>query len=269
MKLPPGNRQVSPVTERRPIGRLQPPKAPAKQSRPSPKRLAGELAAADKHVHANALQRSPACYAIGRSAYRRPFRDEGCPAGRDAPGRIHPDCVNTIHPSMRETHMQKPQSLRLRIPGTQRIKVSLTMNMSTVSAELQLRYVDPRQRTLSLAASLFYSREDPYAIIIAFHVGEDEPVEWAFARDLLSMGMVGCEGVGDVRVWPSAGSEVGAPGTVLNLELRSPSGEGHFEAPAKEISDFVRRTCQIVPVGQESAHLNFESELTDLLSQGL
>ena len=136
---------------------------------------------------------------------------------------------------------------------------------STVSAELGLRLVVPQQTIVPLVASLYYATEDPYAIRIAFHVGLDEPVEWIFARDLLSKGIEAREGLGDVHVWPSAGSEGGAPGSVLNIELSSPFGQAHFEAPVKEISDFLRRTYQIVPVGEESAHVDVETELTDLL----
>jgi len=138
---------------------------------------------------------------------------------------------------------------------------------STVSAELGLRLVVPQQTIVPLMASLYYSREDPYAIRIAFHVGLDEPVEWIFARDLLSMGIEGREGLGDVQVWPSAGTQGGAPDSVLNLELSSPFGQAHFEAPVKEVSDFLRKTYQVVPVGKESEYVNVEAELTDLLRQ--
>ncbi len=154
------------------------------------------------------------------------------------------------------------------LTGTQRKRLAFTMNSSsTVSAELGLRLVVPQQTIVPLVASLFYSREDPYAIRIAFHVGLDEPVEWIFARDLLSMGIEAREGMGDVHVWPSAGSEGGAPGSVLNIELSSPFGQAHFEAPVKEISDFLRRTYQVVPAGEEGDHVDVEAELTDLLRQ--
>ncbi len=138
---------------------------------------------------------------------------------------------------------------------------------STVSAELGLRLVVPQQTIVPLVASLFYSSEDPYAIRIAFHVGLDEPVEWIFARDLLSKGIEGREGLGDVQVWPSAGTQGGAPGSVLNIELSSPFGQAHFEAPAKDISEFLGRTYQIVPAGDESDYVDVEAELTDLLRQ--
>lgn len=140
-------------------------------------------------------------------------------------------------------------------------------NSSTVSAELGLRLVVPQQTIVPLVASLSYSKEDPYAIRIAFHVGLDEPVEWIFARDLLAAGIEGEDGLGDVKVWPSAGSLGGLPGTVLNIELSSPFGQAHFEAPVKEVSDFLRRTYQIVPAGEESVHVDVEAELTDLLRQ--
>jgi hypothetical protein len=140
------------------------------------------------------------------------------------------------------------------------------MNSSTtVSAELGLRLVVPQQTIVPLVASLYYSKEDPYAIRIAFHVGLDEPVEWIFARDLLSNGIESREGLGDVVVWPSSGSVDGQPGTVLNIELSSPFGQAHFEAPIKEISDFLARTHAIVPAGDETDFVDVETGLTELL----
>ena len=138
---------------------------------------------------------------------------------------------------------------------------------STVSAELGLRLVVPQQTIVPLVASLYYSKEDPYAIRIAFHVGLDEPVEWIFARELLSSGIEGREGLGDVVVWPSTSAADGKPGNVLNIELSSPFGQAHFEAPVKEISDFLKRTYAIVPGGREADFVNVEAEIADLLRQ--
>lgn len=144
---------------------------------------------------------------------------------------------------------------------------------STVSAELGLRLIVPQQTIVPLVASLFYSREDPYAIRIAFHVGLDEPVEWIFARDLLAKGIKERAGLGDVSVWPSAAtpdpnSEDTEPGrNILNIELSSPFGQAHFEAPIKEIADFLQRTYRIVEPGKEGDHVDVETELNDLLRQ--
>ncbi len=90
------------------------------------------------------------------------------------------------------------------------------MNSSaTVSTELGLSLVVPEHGAVPLVASMCYSADDPYAIRMAFHVGADEPVEWIFARELLSAGLRGPAGEGDVQVWPSeqdgrAGAEPGA-----------------------------------------------------------
>jgi hypothetical protein len=142
---------------------------------------------------------------------------------------------------------------------------------STVSAELGLRLIVPQQTIVPLVASLFYSGEDPYAIRIAFHVGLDEPVEWIFARDLLAEGITERTGLGDVQVWPSTATPDPSSDEpsmeVLNLELSSPFGQAHFEAPVKEIADFLRRTYRIVEAGQESENVDVESELDDLLRQ--
>jgi hypothetical protein len=123
---------------------------------------------------------------------------------------------------------------------------------------------------------MFYSGSDPYAVRMAFHVGTDEPVEWIFARDLLAAGIESRQGEGDVHVWPSPGScsqssDLDLTGAaqsgekVLNIELSSPFGQAHFEAPAQAMAAFLRRTYQIVPAGQESGHIDIEAELNDLL----
>ena len=141
---------------------------------------------------------------------------------------------------------------------------------TTVSAELGLRLVVPQQTIVPLVASLYYSGSDPYAIRMAFHVGTDEPVEWIFARDLLAAGIESRQGEGDVQVWPSEPADAedgGSDDIVLNIELSSPFGQAHFEAPAEAMSAFLRRTYSIVPAGKESTFVDIESELNELLRQ--
>jgi hypothetical protein len=128
---------------------------------------------------------------------------------------------------------------------------------------------------------MYYSGKDPYAVRMAFHVGTDEPVEWIFARDLLAAGIESRQGEGDVQVWPSLMScaetddldvigtvetegPSGTGGQVLNIELSSPFGQAHFEAPAEAMSAFLARTYQVVPPGQESGYIDIETELNDL-----
>jgi hypothetical protein len=132
---------------------------------------------------------------------------------------------------------------------------------STVSAEVGLRLVVPDRTTVPLLATLEYAADDPYAIRVAFHVGDDDPVEWIFARELLTVGVVRRVGDGDVQVWPA--DEVGDGG--LNLSLSSPFGTAHFEAPLAPLTDFLNRTYAIVAAGRESDFIDIEAELDDLL----
>lgn len=146
---------------------------------------------------------------------------------------------------------------------------------TTISTELGLRLVVPQQTIVPLVASMYYSGGDPYAVRMAFHVGTDEPVEWIFARDLLAAGIESPQGEGDVHVWPSpvscADADLDVPGPadpggkVLNIELSSPFGQAHFEAPARAVSAFLRRTYQAVPAGKESGCIDIDAELTALL----
>ena len=142
------------------------------------------------------------------------------------------------------------------------------MNSSTASAELAFRLIVPQQTIVPLVASLYYSTEDPYAIRVAFHVGMDEPVEWIFARELLANGLKGRDGLGDVRVW-SGPATTGGRGAeqVLHIELSSPFGEAHFEAPIRDVADFLRRTYRVVPAGEEGGFVDVEDELTNLLRE--
>jgi hypothetical protein len=142
-------------------------------------------------------------------------------------------------------------------------------SIRTISTDLVLWLVAPQQTVRPLVARFIYSREDPYAIRVAFRVEQDKLVEWVFARDLLSMGMKSREGLGDVTVWPSSGPGVSGSGRVLNIEISSPFGQAHFEVSVKEISEFLRYTHQIVPAGEESELMDFEDELADLLRGGV
>jgi len=138
------------------------------------------------------------------------------------------------------------------------------MNTSAiVAAELGLRLVVPGQAGVPLTASLNYRRDDPYAIRMAFHVGTDDPVEWIFARDLLTTGLDRPAGGGDVRVWPSPA----AHRDVLNISLSSPFGQAHFEASRTALTAFLLRTFEVVPSGREAEYVDIEGEL-NLLRRG-
>ncbi|RJL34016.1 SsgA family sporulation/cell division regulator [Bailinhaonella thermotolerans] len=135
------------------------------------------------------------------------------------------------------------------------------MNSTTISAELGLRLVVPDRTTVPLLAGLTYSADDPYAIRMAFHVGNDEPVEWIFARELLTVGIVRRVGDGDVQVWPSQSDGE----RTLHICLTSPFGQALFEVPLPPLTEFLHRTYDLVPAGRESEYINLDSELENML----
>ena len=146
---------------------------------------------------------------------------------------------------------------------------------TAVSADLSLGLVRPENTIVPLMASLHFTRDDPYAVKMAFHVGTGEPVEWTLARELLAAALHSREGIGDVQVWPSAvssdpeagGDPVASGYGIVNIAMTSPFGHAQFEAPATAIAAFLRRTYQIVPEGTETDYIDFDAEIEELLSQ--
>jgi hypothetical protein len=147
--------------------------------------------------------------------------------------------------------------------------------MTMVSAEVSLDLIGPEHTAVPLMAGLHYTSADPYAIRMAFHVGTGEPVEWTLARDLLAAALSAPQGIGDVRAWPSAAPAAPAAGTAggpaagdaLHIAMSSPFGRAQFRAQAGAIAAFLQRTYAVVPDGQESAFIDIDAELTELLSQ--
>ncbi len=137
-----------------------------------------------------------------------------------------------------------------------------TPRQTMVTTELQLRLVVPGAASLPVRAGLRYDVHDPYAVEVQFHTGGDgDTVEWTFARQLLTDGVTGPAGEGDVQVWPSTSS--GLP--VVCLSLSSPSGKALFEVPLPELVEFLGQTYAAVPTGGESAYVDVDAELALLL----
>ncbi|CAL9569532.1 Sporulation-specific cell division protein SsgB [Nocardiopsis dassonvillei] len=139
------------------------------------------------------------------------------------------------------------------------------MNSSdtTATAELGLRLVVPERTAVPLVARLDYSANDPYAIRVAFHTGEDDPVEWIFARELLTVGIVRPVGEGDVRVWPSK-DENGDRNVCIALS--SPFGQAEFDTQVSPLAEFLHRTYEIVPAGQEAQFVDLDEEIQQHLA---
>ncbi len=134
---------------------------------------------------------------------------------------------------------------------------------TSVTADLELRLQVPGARSIPVEARLQYDSADPYAVHVGFHTGGDEVVAWSFARQLLTEGVHGEAGSGDVRVWPTRDDGAG-----VCLSLSSPSGSAQFEAPRDGLVDFLTQTYAVVPTGHESDHVDLDAELALLLWSG-
>ena len=135
--------------------------------------------------------------------------------------------------------------------------------IASVSTELELRLVVPGGPSLPVLAGLRYQADDPWAVRVTFQTGaeEDATVEWMFARQLLTDGVSGTVGEGDIRVWPAmSGGE-----RVINLAMASPSGSALFEIDRDELVEFLQQTYLAVPTGSEGEVVDLDAELALLL----
>lgn len=134
-----------------------------------------------------------------------------------------------------------------------------------VSVDLELQLMVPGSTPLPVMAGIRYDAGDPYAVHVGFRTGGGldavDVVEWTFARQLLTDGVAGPVGDGDVQVWPS---RIG-PAAVVCLSLCSPSGKALFEVPLGELIEFLTQTYLAVPTGSESRFVDLDAELALLM----
>ena len=134
---------------------------------------------------------------------------------------------------------------------------------STVQATLGLELLDSDGDTSPVQAELRYDSADPFAVRGDFCLDE-QVVRWVFARSLLRTGLYEPTGAGDVRVRPWLDTEGRA---VMHIELSSPDGSAVLQARARDVATFLRRTEGLVPPGCESAHVDLDGALSQLLDQ--
>ncbi|MFI9243439.1 SsgA family sporulation/cell division regulator [Streptomyces sp. NPDC053086] len=139
---------------------------------------------------------------------------------------------------------------------------------SLVHKTLVVQLLAPGTGRCPVLAHLGYDADDPFAVTAVFAHDGHVLARWRLDREMLSAGLTGPVGVGDVRLRPAA--------TGLWHELRMeflgdtrPDGSRHRAvvfAWAPAISAFLRETHQIVPPGQE--HVPVDELLAEILSAG-
>lgn len=128
-----------------------------------------------------------------------------------------------------------------------------------IRQDVTLLWLEADAVPVVLDAELGYSEREPFAVTLHFRSAE---VVWTFARDLLRRGLTGPAGSGDVAVWPRLDSEGRA---AVVIELRSPDGEIAVQGRTIDVYRFVARTLDLVPCGSESALLDLDGLVADLL----
>jgi hypothetical protein len=131
-----------------------------------------------------------------------------------------------------------------------------------VTQAVALELIDPTGAVTPIEAELHYDPRDPYAVTAVFMTGSGQ-VRWTFGRDLLSEGLFGPTGDGDVHVWPCLDTEGHA---VVIIELCSPDGEALVQARTGDLSTFVDRMTRAVEPGTESQHLDVDAALTAIFA---
>jgi hypothetical protein len=137
-----------------------------------------------------------------------------------------------------------------------------TTNARIVTESIQLELVVAEGEASSIAAELVYDPTDPFAVTMVCQA-EAQEVLWTFGRELLLEGRYEPVGDGDVHVWPCLSSEGNA---VVIIELCSPDGEVLVQTDTRTVNVFLAATLGSVPVGEESAHVDFDDELAQILS---
>ncbi|MDT0463370.1 spore wall synthesis regulator SsgD [Streptomyces gibsoniae] len=134
--------------------------------------------------------------------------------------------------------------------------------MSTlIEQPVEARLVAAAPRMPSIPAMLHYDRRDPFAVRMTFPAPatlEGVEVCWTFSRELLSAGLEGPEGHGDVRVRP-----YGYDRTVL--EFHAPEGTAVVHVHSKDIRHFLQRSTELVPAGLEHLQVDLDHDLAELM----
>lgn len=132
---------------------------------------------------------------------------------------------------------------------------------ATVTAELELHLQVPGGPSLPVTADVVYDAHDPWAVRVTFRTGEESTVEWLFARQLLTDGIAGPIGEGDIRVWPSVADGV----RTVSIAMSSPSGAALFEIERDAVVELLQATYLAVPTGAEETFIDLDVELALLL----
>lgn len=101
-----------------------------------------------------------------------------------------------------------------------------------------------------------YRSNDPFAIEAVFYPNEPDETVWILARDLLSEGIRGHAGQGDVIVWSSRPPATATAQQRTYIRLQSPDGTALLSLHATHLADYLEQTYRLVAQGSEQHQLS-------------
>ncbi|MFD7295185.1 SsgA family sporulation/cell division regulator [Streptomyces sp. NPDC059897] len=123
----------------------------------------------------------------------------------------------------------------------------------------------PDGERLACEVQLRYSADDPLVVRVVVPGNRARGGSWVLSRDLLSAGLSGAAGIGDVTVRPVA--QEGAPLSV-EIEVRSAGEPVRFVMGHRALLTYLERSHALVPFGTEADHGAMERELELFLDEG-
>ncbi|MBU3870932.1 SsgA family sporulation/cell division regulator [Streptomyces sp. 4503] len=132
---------------------------------------------------------------------------------------------------------------------------------TVIDQAVQAQLIASTPESRAIPACLRYERDDPFAVRVSFPPSaslDGSAVEWTFGRELLSAGLRGPAGSGDVQMWPC-----GPRRTVL--EFHAPEGMAMVQFDTADLRSFLGRSFAIVPEGSEAGELDLDQGLASLL----
>jgi hypothetical protein len=129
------------------------------------------------------------------------------------------------------------------------VTTPLTLSVSAVTGEAHLE------------AEFRYDPADPLAVTLAIGTECGEPVLWTFGRDLLSEGVQGKAGDGDIMIEPASDMDSRELKITLATDCLAT-----LIASRDRVVEFLVETYTVVPSGSEFDAIDFDAEIAALLS---
>lgn len=108
---------------------------------------------------------------------------------------------------------------------------------------------------------LTYRAADPYAVTLSAE-SRGSWIDWRIDRDTLATGVVGEDGLGDIKIWADPDCT-----TRTWVHLHNLAGCALLSFARDDLLEFLEGTFEIVQAGREGEHIDWTRELARLLKQ--